>query len=284
MQTSPRVDAHHHVWDLTQRDQEWTIGLPALRRSFSMDDLVPQLKECGVVATVVVQTVNLAEETPELLCLAEECSWIVGVVGWVDLRAPSVRDQLDELSQLPGGEHLVGIRHVVQRELDPNWLRHPNNLRGLRAVGQAGLVYDVLIHHDQIESAVIAAQTLPEVKFVIDHCGKPPIADGHLEPWQRGMTELARCENVAVKLSGLVTEADNDNWSVSDLRPCAEIVLDLFGSARVMFGSDWPTCQTAATYRDVVVAARELTSELSADEIDDVFGRTAIRWYRLEVS
>jgi L-fuconolactonase len=134
MQTSPRVDAHHHVWDLTQRDQEWTIGLPALRRSFSMDDLVPQLKECGVVATVVVQTVNLAEETPELLCLAEECSWIVGVVGWVDLRAPSVRDQLDELSQLPGGEHLVGIRHVVQSELDPNWLRHPNNLRGLRAV------------------------------------------------------------------------------------------------------------------------------------------------------
>ena len=131
MTTSLRVDAHHHVWDLARRDQEWTIGSPVLHRSFSMDELIPQLRENGISATVVVQTVNVSAETPELLTLALECEWVAGVVGWVDLRAGNVRERLDALWNSPGGKRLVGIRHVVQTESDPNWLCHPDSLRGL---------------------------------------------------------------------------------------------------------------------------------------------------------
>jgi L-fuconolactonase len=284
MATSLRVDAHHHVWDLTRRDQEWTIGSPVLHRSFSMDELVPQLRDNGIGATVVVQTVNVSAETPELLTLALACEWVAGVVGWADLRAVDVRERLDELRDSPGGTHLVGIRHVVQSEPDPNWLVHPESLRGLAHVGRAGLAYDVLVRPHQLPSVITAARTLPDVRFILDHAGKPPIADGRLGEWKQHVIDLSRCDNVAIKLSGLVTEARQESWQVADLRPFSDAVLESFGPRRTMFGSDWPTCQTAGTYREVVEAARELTSELSPDESDDVFCRTAVDWYGLQIS
>ncbi len=283
MTTSLRVDAHHHVWDLTRRDQEWTIGSPVLHRSFSMDELIPQLRDNGISATVVVQTVNEAAETPELLTLALESEWVAGVVGWADLRAADVSERLDELRGSPGGTRLVGIRHVVQSESDPNWLCHPDSLRGLAYVGRAGLAYDILVRPHQLSSAITAARALTDVRFILDHAGKPPIADGRLGDWKQHINDLSRCENVAIKLSGLVTEAHQETWQVADLRPYCDTVLEAFGPQRTMFGSDWPTCETAGTYREVFEAARELTNELSSDERHDVFGRTAVDWYRLEL-
>ena len=278
-----RIDAHHHLWDLAVRDQPWTAGLPLLRRSFTLTDLRPELAAAGIDRTVLVQTVPVAEETPEFLALAagEGKDVIAGVVGWVDLTAPDVADRLAALRAGPGGDALVSIRHLVQSEPDPEWLGRPDVRRGLAAVEAAGLAYDLLVRHHQLPAAIEAVAALPELRFVLDHIAKPPIAAGELEPWRSDLRRLAAAPNVAVKLSGMVTEADVELWSVADLRPYSDVVLDAFGPQRTMFGSDWPVCLLAAGYVSVVVAAESLTSELSAAERDAVFGGTAANWYLL---
>jgi L-fuconolactonase len=284
MDQTIRVDAHHHVWDLSVRDQEWTRNLPALRRSFFLDDLLPLLEQSDVRATVLVQTLNLAEETLELLVLAKERSPVSGVVGWVNLRDEAVDDELARLQALPGGEFLVGIRHLAQDEPDGEWTCRPDVLRGLKKVEQAGLVYDLLVHEHQIPSAIRAVQSRPDLRFVLDHFGKPLIGGGVMDPWESQMTELAACENVVVKFSGLVTETDHLRWRAEDLRPYVDVVLSQFGPQRMMFGSDWPVCQLAASYEQVVRVAEELTSDLSTSEKGSLFGDTAIRWYGLDLS
>ncbi|MHB9755862.1 amidohydrolase family protein [Streptomyces sp. BYX5S] len=271
------VDAHHHVWDLSVRDQDWITGpeLAPLRRDFTLDDLAPELRAHGVDATVLVQTVTVAQETPEFLALAERDAHVAGVVGWTDLTRPDVRDTLHALRELPGGRHLVGIRHQVQGEPDPGWLLRPDVGRGLAAVAEAGLVYDLVVLPHQLPACVKAAAAHPELTFVLDHLGKPPIAAGEREPWRGDVRALAALPNTVCKLSGMVTEADRAHWSVDDLRPYADTVLDAFGAERVMFGSDWPVCTLAATYRQVLDTARQL---VGGDD-PDVFGGTARRVY-----
>ena len=276
------MDAHHHVWDLAVRDQPWTAGLPALRRSFPLAELEPELRRAGIDATVVVQTVCVAGETPELLALAAAAPVVAGVVGWVDLTAPDVPDRLAALRAAPGGARLVGIRHQVQSEPDPEWLCRPDVRRGLAAVGAAGVVVDLVVVPDQLPAAVRTAQALADVRFVLDHAGKPRIAAGEREPWAGHVRALAAADNTAVKLSGLVTEADHRRWSPDDLRPYAEVVLDAFGCHRTMFGSDWPVCLLAADYPGVVAVARDLVSSFSAAEQAAVLGGTADLWYALD--
>ncbi|MBV2353864.1 amidohydrolase family protein [Streptomyces sp. J2-1] len=277
------VDAHHHVWDLSVRDQEWITGpeLAPLRRDFTVADLAPHARAAGVFATVLVQTVTVAEETPEFLSLAARDDLVAGVVGWTDLTAPGVADTVAALRSSPGGERLVGIRHQVQEEPDPRWLVRPEVLRGLAALQDAGLAYDLVVKPHQLPAAVEAARLLPGLTFVLDHLGKPPVASGAPGSWPDGVRELAALPNTVCKLSGLVTEAHWDTWTVADLRPYAETVLEAFGPERLMFGSDWPVCLLAAEYADVLGAARELTSALSAAERHAVFTGTATRVYRL---
>ncbi|MCQ4212100.1 amidohydrolase family protein [Streptomyces longispororuber] len=271
------VDAHHHVWDLSVRDQDWITGpeLAPIRRDFTLDDLAPEARAAGVTATVLVQTVTVAEETPEFLALAGRSNLVAGVVGWTDLTAPGVADELDRLRALPGGEHLVGIRHQVQGEADPEWLLRPDVRRGLAAVARQDLVYDLVVLPHQLPACVQAARNHPELTFVLDHLGKPPIASGALEPWRTDVRALAALPNTACKLSGLVTEADWKRWTVDDLRPYADTVLAAFGPERVLFGSDWPVCTLAASYEQVLDSARALVG--GADE--DVFAGTARRVY-----
>ena len=282
--TAGLVDAHHHVWDLTVRDQDWITGpaLAPIRRSFGVADLAPQAAAAGVTRTVVVQTVTVAEETPELLALAAPGGLVAGVVGWVDLTAPDVADRLAELRELPGGECLVGIRHQVQSEPDPDWLVTERALRGLAAVADAGLVYDLVLVANQLPAAARAAELLPGLSFVLDHSGKPLIASGELEPWAADVRRLAALPNTACKLSGMVTEADWQHWKPDDLRPYSDTVLDAFGPDRLMFGSDWPVCTLAAGYREVLDLARDLTGGLGEAERAAVFGGTATRIYGLE--
>jgi L-fuconolactonase len=283
MMTTPLIDAHHHLWDLSRREQTWTKVTRAIHRSFLEGDLSPLLQGNNVDATVLVQTLNDSVETKEFLAWEDESEFIRGVVGWVDLGSRDVSDEIAALQGLPGGHRLVGVRHLVQDELDPNWLRQPQVREGLRYLGKAGLVYDLLVRPIQLDAAIDTVRSLPDVRFVLDHCGKPPIASGEIESWRDLMIELATLENVAVKLSGLVTEAHQPDWQVDDLRPYAEVVLTHFGARRVMFGSDWPVCLLAATYREVVDVARSLTGELSPSEIDLVFGGTALNWYGLDL-
>jgi L-fuconolactonase len=277
------VDAHHHVWDLSVRDQDWITGpeLRSLRRDFGVSDLAPQARADGVDRTVLVQTITVPEETPEFLALAEQGELIAGVVGWTDLTRPDVADELARLRGLPGGRHLKGIRHQVQGEPDPEWLLRPDVRDGLAAVAEAGLVYDLVVLPHQLPACVRAAAGHPGLTFVLDHLGKPPIATGALRPWATAVRALAALPNTVCKLSGMVTEADHAKWTVDGLRPYADTVLDAFGPGRLMFGSDWPVCTLAASYGQVVDVAEELTGGLGAEERAEVFGGTATRVYRL---
>ncbi|MFI1209791.1 MULTISPECIES: amidohydrolase family protein [Streptomyces] len=280
------IDAHHHVWDLSRRDQDWITGqeLAPLRRDFTLADLEPEARAAGVTATVLVQTIDVPEETPEFLALAQDSDLVAGVVGWTDLTSPDVARALAVLREGPGGEHLVGIRHQVQGESDPRWLVRPDVLRGLAAVAEAGLVYDLVVRPHQLAAAHETARLLPGLTFVLDHAGKPSIASGELRPWADAVRLLASLPNTVCKLSGMVTEADRGRWSVGDLRPYADTVLDAFGPRRLMFGSDWPVCRLAATYAEVVTAARELTAALHPAERREIFTGTAQRTYGLIVS
>jgi L-fuconolactonase len=277
------VDAHHHVWDLSVRDQDWITGpeLQPLRRDFGVADLAPQARAAGVDRTVLVQTITVPEETPEFLALAARSELIAGVVGWTDLTRPDVADELARLRELPGGRHLKGIRHQVQGETDPEWLLRPDVRDGLAAVAEAGLVYDLVVLPHQLPACIRAAADHPGLTFVLDHLGKPPIATGALNPWATAVRALAELPNTVCKLSGMVTEADHAKWTVDGLRPYADTVLDAFGPGRLMFGSDWPVCTLAASYGQVVDAAEELTGGLGAEERAEVFGGTATRVYRL---
>ncbi|MGH3488836.1 MAG: amidohydrolase family protein [Actinopolymorphaceae bacterium] len=278
-----RVDAHHHVWDLAVRDEPWIVGeaMAPIRRSFGLDDLAPLAQATDITRTVLVQTVSDTEETWDFLALAENHELVGAVTGWIDLTASSVADDLAALRDAPGGGYLRAIRHGVQSEDDPAWLCRPDVRRGLAAVGAAGLRYELLTIPVQLPAAIATVAELPDLAFVLDHCGKPEIAAGQREPWTTQIRQLAAHPHVSCKLSGLVTEADWADWDVDTLRPYVEVVLEAFGPERVMFGSDWPVCLLATPYANWVSAAEELTTSLSSDERAAVFGGTARRFYAL---
>jgi len=266
------IDAHHHLWDPAVRDYPWLAGLDPIRRPYTVDDL---RRVSRADTTVLVQTVSADEETAEFLATAAAGGPIAGVVGWTDLTAPDVADRLAALDHR---ELLVGIRHQVENEPDPEWLLRADVQHGLAAVAAAGLTYDLLVNPTQYASAATVADRFPDTRFVLDHAGKPPIASGEIVDWARAIAEIARRPNVFCKLSGLVTEADWSSWRVRDLAPYAEHVLTVFGPGRVLFGSDWPVCELAATYAQVVEAAEAL---LTPADRHDVFDATARRAYRL---
>ena len=277
------IDAHQHVWDLAVRDQPWIsgAGMAAIRRTFTLDDLRPAAGAAGVGATVLVQTVTVAAETPELLVLADGDPLAAGVVGWTDLTSPGVAGELGRLAAGPGGGYLVGIRHQVQSEPDPDWLRRPEVIRGLQAVAAAGLCYDLVVLPHQIAAATHAAAAVPGLKLVLDHAGKPPIASGEVEPWAQAIRAFAAQPNAICKLSGLVTEAAPGAQAQAYV-PFIDIILGAFGTERLMFGSDWPVCLLACAYADVVSLAGTLLSGLSDAERAAVFASNAARVYGLE--
>lgn len=276
------IDAHHHLWDPSRREYPWMAGeaMDPIRRPYTVADLKALAAADGITATVLVQTTSSDTETDEFLAIAAAEPLIAGVVGWVDLTSPSVADRLAELTE---AGPLVGVRHQVEGEQDPDWLARDDVRRGLSALADAGLVYDLLVRIDQLPAAAAAADALPGLRFVLDHAAKPPIANGPWEPWAGALSALAERENVSCKLSGLVTEADWAQWRVGHLRRHAEHVLDAFGPRRLLFGSDWPVCELAAAYPVVLDAALSLTGPLSDTERAEVFVHSAERVYGLEV-
>jgi L-fuconolactonase len=276
-----RVDAHHHVWDLISGPQAWLAepGLEPINRTFTLAELSQEAAAAGIDRTILVQVQADLAETALFLALAADTPLVGGVVGWADLTAPDLADTLATLRSGPGGDHLVGIRHLLQSEADPGWLDRAAVREGLRAVGAAGLCYDLLTLPHQLPAAIRTVRGLPDVAFVLDHLSKPPIARGEREPWSAQLRELAAEPNVTAKLSGLVTEAEHGSWELDDLRPYVDTALDAFGPDRLMFGSDWPVCLLAGSYHEVFEAAVALTAGLSPAEQDAVFGGTAQRVY-----
>jgi L-fuconolactonase len=279
----PTVDAHHHFWwDPTPADYPWmTDELAPIRRSFGPDDLRPHLQTAGIDRTILVQTRSSLDETRRFLHIAEDTDFIAGVVGWVDLTAGDVPATLADLRAAPGGRYLVGIRHQVHDEDDPDWLLRPDVIRGLHAVAAADLSYDLLVRTRELPAALAIARQLPDLGLVTDHIAKPPVATGEINDWAHAMAPFSDLPNVSCKLSGMVTEADWRRWTPDDLLPYVQRVIGWFGEDRLLFGSDWPVCLLAASYADVLAACRHTIANLTSSANTKIMGENAIRVYRL---
>jgi L-fuconolactonase len=276
-----RLDSHQHFWQYAPADYPWmTEELRTLRRDYLPPDLQPQLAAVGIDGTVAVQAQQTVAEARWLLQLAEQHPFIMGVVGWVDLRSERVDDALAELAQHP---KFVGVRHVAQDEPDDRFLVLPEFQRGIARLQAHQLTYDLLIYPRQLRAAIELVQRFPEQPFVLDHLAKPALRTGTVSPWREEVRELALSGNVCCKVSGLVTEASWQAWRADDFRPYLDVVFDAFGPSRLMFGSDWPVCTLAGTYEQVYRLVDEYTRGLGPAEREQLFGGTAARFYGIQV-
>ena len=272
------VDAHHHLWDPALADYPWmTEEVAAIRRRFGPEDLEPLLHEYGIDGTVVVQARGSVEETRWLLEIADATPFVLGVVGWIDLTDADVARVLADFT----GGRLVGIRHQVHDESDPAWLLRDDVQRGIAAVGEAGLAFDLLVRTAELPAATETVRRHSDIRFVLDHLAKPPVREGDTAIWARGVAALADFPNVTCKLSGLVTEADWSTWRAAGLSEYHRRAIEWFGAERCMFGSDWPVCLLAAEYGDVLELLLQVLSGLGERERADILGDTAARAYEL---
>jgi L-fuconolactonase len=277
-----KIDSHQHFWRYdAQRDRWITAEMSVLRRDYLPDELLEELAANGVDGCVAVQGDQSERETLFLLELAAQQGAIAGVVGWVDLRSPDVRARLEYFSQF---EKLCGFRHIVQAEPDDKFLLRDDFRRGIASLHEFGFTYDILIYPKQLPAAVKLVEQFPEQRFVIDHMAKPLIKAGELSSWASQMKDIAANPNVFCKLSGLVTEADWDNWVADDFRPYLEVVFEAFGADRLMFGSDWPVCLLAGSYRKVKQLIGDYTHNFTDIDKDKIFGANAIHFYNLKVT
>lgn len=274
-----RIDAHQHYWRFDPVRDAWiTEEMAVLRRDFLPGDAAPLLEAAGIDGVVAVQADQSEAETDFLLQLAAAHPFIRGVVGWVDLRAADLGDRLDRHAE---ASRLKGFRHIAQAEPD-DFLARDDIAAGITELGRRDYTYDLLVYPRQLPAAGRLVARVPEVRFVLDHCAKPPIAGDGLEAWRREFTRLAGHPNVCCKLSGLVTEVRAATWQASDLVPILDIALDAFGPDRLMFGSDWPVCLLRASHAEVADAVRRWTEALGTTDRDAILGGTARRVYRLE--
>ena len=274
------IDSHHHFWDVGKLDYPWMPpGESVLRRNYLPEDLAPALAQAGVNKTVIVQAHQSIEETMWLLDIAENTEFVAGVVGWVDLTAPDVGNTLDELQANPW---FKGVRHIWHDEPDDDWLARPGPVNGLREIAARGLAYDFLVRPQHLKYVPEIMEKVPDLRSVIDHIAKPLIAEKVIEPWLEDLREVANIPGMMCKVSGMVTEADMDNWSADDLAPYVAHVLGMFGYDRLMYGSDWPVCLQAGSYQQVFGAAKKTLSSLTSEESEAVFGKNAARFYRLD--
>jgi len=280
-----RIDSHHHIWDLDVRPQTWMQGdeLKPISRTILMNELEPELQKASIDYTVVVQTVPLNDETPELLDLSMSHPKVCAVVGWLDLESADIRPQLDKYLNHKGGDKLVSIRDMAQDKSDPNWLLREDVVRNIHRVGEYGLTFDILTRPPQLAAAVEMVRRSPNNIFVLDHISKPYMAKGEFQPWADQISEISSNENVSVKVSGLFTEANWSDWSIETFRPYFDHILKSFTPSRMMFGSDWPVCLLAATYSQTINLMEELTGQLTMAEQDSFWSNTAKQFYRLKV-
>ncbi len=273
------IDAHQHFWMYNSAEYEWIDdSMAALRRNFLPDDLDPELKNAGFGGSIAVQARQTLQETRWLLDLAASSPSILGVVGWVDLRSPDVRSQLEVLARNP---KLVGIRHVVQSEPDDRFLAQPDFMRGISVLEEFDLAYDILIYTRHLPIAAEFVARFPRQRFVLDHLAKPPIKSGHIDSWARGISQLAAFPNVFCKLSGLVIEADWQHWTAEQIVPFLDVAFKSFGSDRLMIGSDWPVCLVAASYARAVEVVKSYVLRKLPEDQDSILGGNARRFYQL---
>jgi len=271
------VDAHVHLWRYHAAELDWiSDDMAAIRRDFLAADVARELAAAGVRGGVAVQARSSLAENDFLLAQQAACRAILGVVGWVDLRAPDAAAVLERYAG-----KLVGVRHIVQSEPDNDFVLRPEFQRGVALLDGFGMTYDLLIVPRQLPAACQFADRNPGLRLVLDHLAKPAIAAGDLEPWARDLRALARRPHVFLKVSGLVTEADWARWTPDQLRRYLDVAFDAFGPARILFGSDFPVCLVAASYPRVKRVIDDYCAALSDTERAAVFSDNAIAFYRL---
>ena len=281
MSVFPVVDTHVHFWDPQLLDYPWLETLPALRRSFSPRDYAAAVGDAPVRQLVVVESNCTANENvleTQYFSRLGETAPIAGIVAAVTLTdEASVDDTLHVLSQT---EKVKGVRHNIQGQ-PPGFCLQRSFVDGVRKVGRLGLSFDLCVTHDQVRDATELVHRSPGTTFVLDHCGKPAIRDGCVEPWRIDIARLAKLENVWCKMSGLLTEADTSHWQARDLMPYAEHVVACFGVDRVMFGSDWPVLTLAGSYGDWYEFTKSLSGAWTETERRKLYHDNAARVYRL---
>ena len=277
-----KVDSHQHFWRYDALRDAWiTDSMAVLKRDFLPEDLAAEISANGIDASIAVQADQSENETMFLLDLAGKNERIAGVVGWVDLLSPRVGARLEHFSH---SSKLRGFRHIAQSEPDGRFLAGEPFVKGVAQLRTFGFTYDILIYPKQLPAAIELVARLPEQRFVVDHLAKPEIKSGKTTPWAAQMKEIAQNKNVFCKLSGMVTEADWNRWKTEDFKPYLDAVFDAFGAERLMFGSDWPVCLLAATYRQVKQLIEGYVKEFSRSDRDKIFGGNAARFYGLKTA
>lgn len=275
------IDSHQHFWQHSQPfDYSWQDSeeLAPIRKDYLPEDLAPLIRSVGVDRTVFVQTQHNVEENRWVLKLAEQNDFIAGVVGWVDLASEQCEEQLLEFKDHP---KFVGIRHVTQDEPDDDFIVRPEVMRGLKVLQKHNVPFDLLFYVKHLKHAATLARELPDLPMVIDHLAKPRIKEAVTEDWLDNFRAAAQFPNIFCKLSGMITEADWQNWKPADLKPYIETALESFGPNRCMFGSDWPVCELAGSYQQVHSALVEVLGPIGQAESEAIFGGTAAHFYNL---
>jgi L-fuconolactonase len=274
-----RIDAHQHFWDLGRLEYSWMPpGEGVLCHNYLPEDLRPILEENRFDGTVVVQANTTMAETWWLLELAAENPFILGVVAWVDLTAPDLGALLDQLQKHPA---FKGVRHQVHDEPDPEWLMRPAVLTGLKELARRRIPYDLLLRPAHLSLIPKLAEAVPDLRMVIDHIAKPQIADRVMQPWAEDIATAARLPQVYCKLSGMITEANHQSWTTDDLRPYVNHVMSVFPPERLMFGSDWPVCKLAGSWKQVLAAFTQAIGAQANDVREHMLGGTASEFYSL---
>jgi L-fuconolactonase len=274
-----RIDAHQHFWKFDPVRDRWiTDDMAVIRRDFLPGDLKPLLEQNNIDGCVAVQAGQSETETDFLIQLAEENDFIKAVVGWVDLQATAIKERLEHYKQF---NRVKGFRHILQGEKDRALMLSPAFKNGISALQQYGFAYDILVFPDQLKFVREFVAAFPHQKFVIDHIAKPNIKEQRIEDWEKNIAALAPYQNLCCKISGLVTEADWKKWKQQDFKNYLDIVVETFGTDRILFGSDWPVCLLAASYGQTLDIVKGYFSSFTKNEQDKFFGENAIQFYNL---
>jgi L-fuconolactonase len=276
-----RVDAHQHFWNLDKVEYPWLVpAYGPIYRTFEADELETLLAASGVEKTVIVQAMDSYEDTDYMLETASRYDWIAGVVGWVPLNKPD--EAARKLELYAKNPLFKGVRHLIHEEKDPDWVVGDKVIEGLKLLAAFGLTFDVVaVFPNHLKHIPKLAESVPDLRMVIDHLAKPQIKEGLMEPWSRQLKSAASYPQVHAKVSGLNTAADWENWSAIDIKPYIENAIDTFGAKRVMFGSDWPVANLAGDYGKVWTETNVALEGRSQEEINQVLGGTAASFYKL---
>ena len=274
-----RIDAHQHFWKYNEARDSWiTDDMATIQRNFLPEDLQPILRDNKIDGTIIVQSDQSKEENIFQLANALQHDFVKGVVGWIDLQADHIDENLEYYKEF---KKLKGFRHVLQGERQRDFMLRPNFKRGIGKLREFGYTYDILIFPDQLAYTIEFVKAFPDQPFVLDHIAKPYIKDKKIEDWKKDIETLASFENVYCKVSGMVTEGHWKNWTKEDFVPYLDVISESFGSTRLMYGSDWPVCLVAASYEQVIGLVNDYFSTFSPHEQDLIFGKNAIRFYNL---